>query len=83
MRSTEALCARKQANYERQERALFAALCEKWPEPARAPGLRLVAMVGIGALRLAAEAWSAGQGSRPLQAFLDEAFAQVRAETAG
>ena len=35
MRSTEALRARKQANYERQEQTLFSALVARWPDPRR------------------------------------------------
>ncbi|MFG1425526.1 TetR/AcrR family transcriptional regulator [Roseixanthobacter glucoisosaccharinicivorans] len=80
LRSTEALRARKQGKYERQERTLHAALMARWPDPARAGALRMVAMVSIGALRLAAEAWSASGGQRPMVDHLREAFAQMRSE---
>jgi AcrR family transcriptional regulator len=80
MRSTEALRARKQANYARQETALYNALSEKWPAPDRQPGLRLLAMVGIGAMRLAADCWHDDKGQRPLQNYLEEAFQRLRAE---
>lgn len=80
MRSTDALKARKQANYIRQEQALFAALTEKWPEPDRRAALRMVAMMGIGAMRVAAEQWSADEGKRPLEHYVRKAFANLRAE---
>lgn len=82
MRSTEALKARKQANYIRQEQALFAALTEKWPEPGRRSALRIVAMMGIGAMRVAAEQWSADEGKRPLEHYVRKAFANLRIELA-
>lgn len=77
MRSTEALRARKQADYKRQEEALFAVLSEKWPAPEERVRLRVVAMMGLGAMRIAAEAWSAEQGIRPLETYLEEAFAAL------
>lgn len=80
MRSTEALRARKQANYGRQEIALYHTLSEKWPAPERQSGLRLLAMVGIGAMRLSADRWHHDQGQRPLQHYLEEAFQLLRAE---
>lgn len=81
MRSTEALRARKQANYERQERALFAALAERWDDPERRFALRLIAMVGIGAMRVAIEKWRNDQdGNIPLRRYLDAAFATLRTE---
>jgi AcrR family transcriptional regulator len=48
MRSTEALRARKQAKFVEMEEALFAALCELWPQPERRITLRLVAMISMG-----------------------------------
>jgi AcrR family transcriptional regulator len=80
MRSTGALRARKQANYQRQEQALFNALAEKWPDPARRLRLRIVALLGIGAMRLAAEQWNQDDGQRPLKDYLGDAFRQLRAE---
>jgi AcrR family transcriptional regulator len=82
MRSTEALRARKQSNYERQEQALFAALAEKWPEPERRFALRVVAMMGIGAMRLAAEMWSNEGGCRKLEDYVRDAFANLRPDLA-
>jgi AcrR family transcriptional regulator len=80
MRSTEALRARKQANYTRQEEALFVALAEKWPDPKRRPGLRLVAMMGIGTMRIAAQQWSDEKGAKPLEHYVNKAFRRLREE---
>jgi AcrR family transcriptional regulator len=79
MRSSPTLQARKQSNYEEQERALFAVLCELWPQPKRRAALRLVAMVSVGAFRLALEEW--GQQTKwPIRKFLQDAFDGLRAE---
>lgn len=55
MEASPAVQARKQASYVEHERTLFAALRERWPNPAREIGLRLVATLAIGAIRLATE----------------------------
>jgi len=81
MRSNEAVQARKQANYVLQEGALFDALRERWPEPSRQVGLRLVAIMSIGAMRLAVDALGREGGKRPLADLLQEAFDALEAET--
>lgn len=83
LRANETLQARKQATYGLHERALHEALVERWPDPARSQALRLVAMVSLGAMRLAIEAWIQAGGDRGAAPFLEEAFAQVRAEICG
>lgn len=80
MYSTEALRARKQTNYLRQEEALFAALCEKWPDAVRRSSLRMVAMIGIGAIRIASDRWREAPQDRPLARELDRAFDELRDE---
>jgi AcrR family transcriptional regulator len=80
MISTESLRARKQASYVAQEQVLFAALCELWPQPKRRVGLRIVAMVSIGAVRLSIEAWRQDGSKRPLKEYLQDAFANLKAE---
>lgn len=80
MRSTEILRGRKQASYERQERALFDALREVWPAEDRQPSLRITAMVAIGALRLAFESWREDGRVRPMSQYLDDAFEALKAE---
>jgi len=80
LRSNETLQARKQAGFVEKERALFATLCEMWPQPERRTALRLVAMASMGAFRLAIDTWSAEGGKRPLVDMLEEAFAALKAE---
>lgn len=80
MRSSEAVQARKQATYIQHERALFAALRERWPEPGRETGLRLIAMLAIGAMRLSFDALSREAGKRPLTELLHEAFDALERE---
>lgn len=80
MRSSEAVMARKQASYMQQEKALLAALRERWPAPERESALRLVAMLAIGAVRLATETFSRERGKRSLVALLHEAFDTLEAE---
>lgn len=81
MRSSESLLARKQAYYAEQEQALFDTLCEVWRQPERRPVLRLVAMVSVGAMRLALQAWRDQTGQRkPVAKFLRDAFDSLRTE---
>ena len=80
LRSTEALRARKQAVYVDMEQALLGAMCELWPEPKRRASLQIVAMVSIGAMRLAMETWRQDNGKRPLAKYLRESFATLKAE---
>ncbi|MEV8546531.1 TetR family transcriptional regulator [Streptomyces sp. NPDC051572] len=80
MRSTETLRVRKQANHERQEQILYTALAQRWPDPERQSALRLVAMVGVGTLRLAIEAWREEEHRDLLADHLNEAFGAIQAE---
>ncbi|GJD53843.1 hypothetical protein OPKNFCMD_6622 [Methylobacterium crusticola] len=80
MRTSETLRARKQAIYGLHEQALHAALVERWPDPARSTALRLVAMVSLGALRLAIEEWMQAGGDQGAEAFLTQAFSSIAVE---
>lgn len=80
MRSNETLRARHQTKYVQQEQVVFEALCEMWPLPKRRKALRIVAMMSIGAMRLAIDAWSQEGGKRPVAAYLLEAFANLKAQ---
>lgn len=51
------LRARKEAVFVETEQILLEAMCERWPAPGRREGLRLVAMVAIGTLRMALGKW--------------------------
>jgi len=78
--STHRLGASKLAKYAEQEQAVFEALVHLWPAPERRNSLRLVAMVGVGALRLAFERWAERNGADPLADHLLRAFAELKAE---
>jgi len=80
MRANEALRARSQAKYVQQEQVVFEALCEMWPQPKRRQALRLVAMMSIGAMRIAIDTWSQEGGKRPMAAYLRQAFASLETE---
>ena len=83
MRASETLMARKQAAYAMQEDALYSALCEVWRQPERRSVLRVVAMISIGAMRLALEAWGKQEGNRPVAEFLEESFANLKLASLG
>lgn len=79
MLSSESLLARKQTFYAKQEQALFNAMCEVWRQPERRPALRMVAMVSIGAMRVALQAWREQTGQRKSAAkFLRDAFDSLK-----
>jgi AcrR family transcriptional regulator len=81
MLSSESLMARKQTWYAEQEQALFHTLCEIWRQPERRPALRMVAMVSVGAMRLALQAWREQTGKRkPVATCFREAFDSLRSE---
>jgi len=81
MRSSETLLARKQTFYAEQELALFATLCEVWRQPERRMALRMVAMVSIGAMRLATQSWAEQVGQRkPISKCLRDAFETLESD---
>lgn len=80
IRSNEQLRASNQTKYLELEQAAFEALCGLWPQARRRRGLRIVAMVSVGALRLAIDTWAEEKGRKPLAAYLDEVFAGLKAE---
>jgi AcrR family transcriptional regulator len=75
MQSTEALRARKEAVFVETEQILLEAMCELWPSPGRRDGLRLVAMVAMGTLRLALDKWKQNDAAHPLAYYLRQSFA--------
>lgn len=83
MRGTPSVQARKQASYVQHEQTLFAALRTRWPDPVRETRLRLVAMVAIGAVRLAFDTFNEEGGARPVEPILRGAFDSLEAELAG
>jgi len=75
MQSTEALRARKEAVFVETEQILLDAMCELWPAPGRRDGLRLVAMVAMGTLRLALDKWKQNDAAHPLAYYIRQSFA--------
>jgi hypothetical protein len=61
------------------ENFLFLALARKWPSPSCHVRLRLIAMIGIGSVRIAHDRWRADP-SRLLQDYVDDTFAALRPE---
>jgi len=81
MLSSESLLARKQTFYAEQEQSLFNTLCEVWRQPERRAALRMIAMVSIGAQRIALQAWREQTGhQKPAARFLRDAFENLRSE---
>lgn len=83
MRASETIQAGKQSFYIEREKAMFAALQERWPEPEREAALRVVAMVCVSAFRLALEKFHAEGGRRPLVTTFLEAFETLEGEMRG
>lgn len=81
MRSSESLMSRKQAFYAEQELALFNTLCEVWRQPERRPGLRMVAIVSVGAVKLATQLWGEQTGEiKPMARIFREALDGLASE---
>jgi len=81
MMSSESLLARKQTFYVEQEQELFNTLCEIWRQPERRTALRMVAVVSIGAQRIALQEWREQAGSiKPVADFFQDAFGSLRSE---
>jgi AcrR family transcriptional regulator len=80
LRSTPQLRASNQAKYLMIEQAACEALGQLWPDPARHTALRMVAMVGIGTMRIAVDRWTDDAGQKTLAEHLNEAFASIRFE---
>jgi AcrR family transcriptional regulator len=74
MQSTEALRARKEAVFVEAEQILLEAMCELWPSPRRKDGLRLVAMMAMGTLRLSLEKWKQNDAAHPLAYYIRQGF---------
>jgi AcrR family transcriptional regulator len=79
MRSSESLLALKQMRYLQQEQLLFQTLCEVWRQPERRIELRMVAIIALGATRLALQAWREQTGrKKPVSRFVQDAFDGAR-----
>lgn len=77
MRSTEALRARKNARFVDMEQALVQAMSEVWPAPHTQGTLSTVAMIAMGALRLALESWRQHNAKCPVAHYLKQQFERI------
>ncbi len=77
MRTSPSVQARKQVSYVQQEGEIYEALKERWPEPERSTALRVVAMLSVGAMRIAGDIFNLEKGARPMAELLIEAFDSV------
>jgi AcrR family transcriptional regulator len=77
MKSSAAVQARKHATYVENENAMVAALRERFPDPKHETSLRVVAMMSVGAMRLAVEALDKENGKRTLPDIMREIFATL------
>lgn len=78
--SSEQLRAVNQAKYLQMEQTVFGALCELWPQAKRRKSLRMVAVVTVGALRLAIDEWTEEKGKKPLVDYLKQSFDALNGE---
>ena len=76
MRASRTLQARKQVAYAGQEESLFETLCQVWRQPERRSRLRVVAMLSVGALKLAIQAYGE-QPERTAALHLEEVFSEL------
>ncbi|MBP0115593.1 MULTISPECIES: TetR family transcriptional regulator [Bradyrhizobium] len=80
MRTSPSVQARKQAYYVQQEGEIYEALKERWPEPERSMALRIVAMLSVGAIRIAGDIFNQEKGARPIVELLEEIFGSLAKE---
>jgi AcrR family transcriptional regulator len=78
LRSSEHLRAANQGKFLQMEHAAFESLCQLWPLPSKRDQLQIVAMVGIGAFRIALDEWTAEGGEHSFADRLTHAFANLR-----
>jgi AcrR family transcriptional regulator len=74
MESSESLKVRKLAIFVEMEEALHQALSEVWPEPGEQAGLRLLATLGLGVIRVASDEWRKAPKARSLSDHVRDGF---------
>lgn len=80
MRQSERLRTRNHRTFQQLEQAVLQGLCELWPKKENRERWRLVAMISIGALRLASDSWNEQDGKRPLAKYVQEVFKRLNHE---
>jgi hypothetical protein len=83
LRSSDQPQAANEAKFPRMERAAFEALCHRWPQRARREGLRMEAMVGLSAFRIAVDEWTDAGGKERFTRRIEKAFVALRTELLG
>ncbi|WP_321803380.1 helix-turn-helix domain-containing protein [Burkholderia sp. BCC1988] len=83
IKSSEQLRVANQVKFLQLEHAAFEALCHLWPQNSRRERLRMIAMVGVGVLRVAIDEWIDEGGKRSFPSRLKRALASLRAELDG
>lgn len=78
LRSSETLRVRKQGLFLKMEQNLFEALRAVWSSKSEA-ALRVLAMAGIGVMRVSMDAWWNDRGKRPLAAHVRDGFSTLKA----
>lgn len=78
VRQSEVLRTRSQGTLRQLEQAVLEGLCELWPKSRER--WRLVAMMSMGALRLASDTWIEQDGKRPLAKYVQEMFKKLKTE---
>lgn len=79
MKSSEAVQARKHATYVENENAIVEALRDRFSDPKSETSLRVVAMMSVGAMRLAVETLDRENGKRPLADIVRDIYATLDA----
>jgi hypothetical protein len=77
LRSSEALRRRRQGFWVTLEQNLFEGMRAVWSDE-RETALRIVAMVGIGVMRVSLDRWWSERGKRSPSAYVREGFATLR-----
>jgi AcrR family transcriptional regulator len=81
IRANEALRTRSHGRFLEFERVIYSGLCELWPGREHCDRMQLVAMISIGALRLAVEKWFEQNGKQPLAKYVRDAFKRLKSLT--
>jgi AcrR family transcriptional regulator len=80
VQSSEQLQLGNQAKFVQMEYVAYRALCEIWHDTTRRDELRLIAMIGIGAMRLSIDAWVADGCLKSLKEHLETYFSCLKIE---
>lgn len=83
LRSSDQLRAANQAKYTHIEHSAFESLCRLWPGRSRRGPLRMAAMAGVGAFRVAIDEWIDEGGKGALTKRIEKAFDDLRAALHG